>query len=467
LTDAAGSSRSPAAGARRAFVLGGGVAGLVAAFGLAERGFAVELLESRAHVGGRAFASPDRAFGTLDNGFHVMLGCYRAMRALLLRLGTEGDFQQDRSLQMSYRFADGRRAALSLSRLPVPIAMPWSLLRMNVPFGARLRALRAMSTVLLGARAHETLADWLLRRGQQGLPDAVMWRPLCRAVMNVEPEEASARGFLATLREAFMGRASSAAFWVPKKTWGELIGDPAPRALAAAGVTLTTGARVVALPRDAGSVAAIELGNGERRDVGADDVVVSALPWFALKKLVDVGGHDFGALSSSPIVTAYFELPEDATPPMDEGPVVALVDAAPFHFLLRTPGADARRFALLSGGDRSFDGQKVAEIEAIARAALQRYYPDASANAGTVRVRKEQLATFVDAPGSDALRPPPGKLPGGPHNLHVCGDWTATGFPATLEGAARSAESMLAQLATAKTSSAAQPVQSKNGARQQ
>ena len=119
--------------ARRAFVLGGGVAGLSAAFGLAERGFAVELLESRRHVGGRAFSSDDRALGHLDNGFHVMLGCYRAMRALLRRLGTEGDFQQDRSLQMAYRFADGRFTELSLSRLPVPVAMPWSLLRMNLP----------------------------------------------------------------------------------------------------------------------------------------------------------------------------------------------------------------------------------------------------------------------------------------------------------------------------------------------
>ena len=69
---------------RHAYVLGGGVAGLAAAFGLADRGFAVELIESRRQLGGRAFASHDANSGQrLDNGFHAMLGCYRGMRALL------------------------------------------------------------------------------------------------------------------------------------------------------------------------------------------------------------------------------------------------------------------------------------------------------------------------------------------------------------------------------------------------
>ena len=104
-----------------AVVVGGGVAGLVAAFGLADRGYRVTLLESRQRCGGRAFSTPDRVFDrALDNGFHVMLGCYRATRALCRRLGTEGGFQQDRTLQMRYRFVGGRATSLSLSRLPVP-----------------------------------------------------------------------------------------------------------------------------------------------------------------------------------------------------------------------------------------------------------------------------------------------------------------------------------------------------------
>lgn len=430
--------------AGRVLVLGGGVAGLTAAFGLAERGHSVELYESRQTCGGRAFSSDDKGAGRrLDNGHHVMLGCYRAMRALLRRLGTEDGFQRDRSLTMAYRFGADRRASLRLSRLPVPLAMPWALMRLGIGFGARVRAFRGMASVLFGARKEWTFADWLQRRGQLGEPDDVMWRPLCRAVMNVEPEEAGAADFLATLREAFLGRASSAAFWLPLKPWSELLGDPAPQALAAAGVALRTGARVTGLRVADDRVRSVLFGD-EVVDLGADDVVVSAMPWFALQRVLRGQpqlGAQFAEMRSAPIVTAYFTT--DAGGPPDEGPVVALVGGAPFHFLLRTPGDPVGQFALLSGGDRSFDGKSVDEIRAIARAHVERFY-GTDVSRAQISIRKEQHATFVAAPGADAMRPTPGRLPGGPHNLMVCGDWTATGLPATLEGAARSAEQLLA-----------------------
>lgn len=439
---------------RRVFVLGGGVAGMAAAFGFADRGDDVTLLESRRQCGGRAFSSDDRDTDRrLDNGFHVMLGCYRGMRGLLRRLGTEDGFQQDRRLTMCYRFSPERQTSLRLSPLPVPLAMPWALFRLGMPLGARMRAFRGMASVVFGAPPQWTFADWLQKRGQQGEPDQVMWRPLCRAVMNVEPEDASAAEFLVTLREAFMGRASSAAFWIPKRPWSALLGDPAPAAFAKAGVALRTGARVTELGFVDGRIASIGVGK-ERIPVSARDLVVSAMPWFALRKLLVASGiadAAFGALRSAPIVTAYFtmqDVADAACAPVDEGPVVALVGGAPFHFVLRTPGEPVGQFALLSGGDRSFDGKSVAEIVDIAKDQLRTYYGDgafvaALANAH-VRIRKEQHATFVAGPGSALLRPKPGRLAGGPGNLAVCGDWTATGLPATLEGAVRSVEKLLA-----------------------
>lgn len=431
---------------RRAFVLGGGVAGLTAAFGLAERGRAVRLLESRGWLGGRAFSPMDRPSGQrLDNGPHVMLGCYRAMRALLRRLGTESGFQQDRALALAYRTTEPRTLHLALPRWPVPLAMPWALSRLQVPIGARWRALLGMGRALVRVPDDWTLGDWLLRRRQAGAPDAFLWRPLCRAIMNVEPEAAAANDFLATLREAFAGRAENAAFWLAKRPWGELLGDPAGPALAAAGVEVACGARVVGMPCRDGRIVGLSLGDGQPLEVGERDLVVSALPWSALHALVPAAAVPFGTLRSSPIVSAFCEL---AQPPPtgggDDGPVIALVDGDPFHFLIRRPGDDPRRFALLSGGNRSFDGQTVATIAERARQQLRRYYPEWDLANAALRVRKEQHATFVAACGSGALRPRPGPLSGGPSNLWVCGDWTATGLPATLEGAARSAEALCA-----------------------
>jgi hypothetical protein len=158
------------------------------------------------------------------------------------------------------------------------------------------------------------------------------------------------------------------------------------------------------------------------------------------------------ALGDSPIVSAYVLTAPGLPPLVDAGPVVALVDGDPFHFVIRTPGGDPRRLGLLSGGGRSFDGQSVELIAARAVEQLRRYWPDGPWSDAVVRVRKEQLATFVAGPGSAAQRPRPGRLPGGPSNLRLCGDWTATGFPATLEGAARSAAAMLREFGRAKVS---------------
>jgi uncharacterized protein with NAD-binding domain and iron-sulfur cluster len=503
---AAAPRATPPANAPAAYVLGGGVAGLTAAFGLAERGYRTTLLESRGWLGGRAFSSFDKAAERhLDNGPHAMLGCYRSTRALLRRLGTEGLFQQDRALAMAYRAPGGRTLWLRLSRLPVPLALPLALCTFGMPWGARLRALWGMAMSLLPTAKHRTLAAWLARHRQTGAPDAHLWRPLCRAIMNVEPEQCAAADFLATLREAFTGSAARAAFWLPTRPWGEVFGDPAPQALAAAGVAVRCGARVQALELAAGAglaaaaaaartalptatttapsatsasaerspaatglargaqpaatrragdaapaVAAIGLADGERIVLRPGDVVVSALPWFALRAALPSLPEPLGRLDGSPIVSAYVTLAPTAPPLPDDGPVVALVDGAPFHFVLRTPGGDPRQCALLSGGDRSLDGQTVDAIAGRALAQLAAYVPEAALAGATVRVRKEQRATFVAAVGSDAARPAPGRLPDGPANLFVCGDWTATGLPATLEGAARSAECAVAAVGSAR-----------------
>lgn len=442
----------------RAFVLGGGVAGLHAAFLLRDQGFAVTLLESRGWLGGRAFSSHDRVLGrALDNGPHVMLGCYRAMRALLRRLGTEGDFLVPPGLRIAYRLPGGGRAALALRPWRVPLAMPAALFGLPLGWGGRLRALRGLVAALRRAPADQTLADWLRRHGQHGTPAAFFWLPLCRAVMNAEPEAVAAELFLATMREAFSGAADQAAIWIPARPWGELIDASARRELARAGVELATGARVAALHRDGAAVRALELADGTRRELADDDLVVSALPWRELAGLLGDGELPAARLQASPIVTACFEV-EDAIAVPDEGPLVILVDGAPFHFLCRTPGDPPGRFALLSGGGIGLEGMGVEAVAAAARRQLARHYPGFFVDApAIVRIRKEARATFVGSPGDLALRPAPGPLPGGPANLMACGDWTGCGLPSTLEGAARSAEALAAVAARWRVGAAARP----------
>ncbi|GDY03509.1 hypothetical protein LBMAG49_28380 [Planctomycetota bacterium] len=430
-------------GVLRAIVLGGGVAGIAAALGLRDLGLQVTLLESHGWLGGRTFSFVDRhSARRLDNGPHVMLGCYRAMRTLLRRLGTEPYFAAAQSLTVAYRTNQGQRARLALGRLPVPLSMPFALWKMPWPLRQRLAALRGLGALLRPANSEWTLAHWLQQHGQIGAPAEWLWQPLCRAIMNVEPHEASALVFQATMREAFFGSAATGAFWIPQRPWGEIVGEAAVRVLADAGIDVQLHARVSGLTVAGQRITALDLGSGRRLDIGADTEVVSALPWHALAPLLG-GSPPFAQLASAPLVSAYFAI-DDAQAPPDEGLLTALVAGEPFHFLYRTPGARRGEFALLAGGCRQLDGCKVAEIEAQARTQMARHYPEIELRSASVRISKEARATIVAAPGAAAMRPAPGRLAFGPRNLRVCGDWTAVGLPSTLEGAARSAEQLLA-----------------------
>src|ERR671936_2099449 len=103
-------------------VIGGGVAGLSAATALAEAGRRVLVLEARGELGGRATAFTDRTTGELvDNGQHVLLGCYRETFRFLRRIGAEGHVRVQPTLEVPYLDSAGRRFVLRCPRLPPPL----------------------------------------------------------------------------------------------------------------------------------------------------------------------------------------------------------------------------------------------------------------------------------------------------------------------------------------------------------
>jgi squalene-associated FAD-dependent desaturase len=439
-----------------AHVLGGGVAGLVAALELRDAGFTVQLHEARGWLGGRAF-SPDQRVRVgsdfrIDNGPHVMLGCYERTIALCERLGTaDAGFVRQNGLAVDYRDPSGEASRLALaSWLPAPLAFPPALLtHAGFSFRARCRALLGLGGVLLGAPARWSVATWLGRLAQEGLPDAWIWRPMCRAIMNAEPEHVSARLFLATLRRAFLGSAKRAAIWLPDRSWSELIGEPATAQFPRLGIRVRLRSRVTGLRRDGARVAALALGGSVEApektiEVRPGDIVVSALPWHSLARLVpdhDVVSAAATELAGSPIVSVWFELdPERLDPSFDPAPLTALIGGGPFHFVCRRPSDPPHRFALLNGGGHGLPGTDVERWSEAAKRQLAVCFPECSPEVidrAPTRVTKENRATIVAGPNTDRFRPRPGALEGF-CNLWVCGDWTATGLPSTLEGAADS-----------------------------
>src|SRR5262249_57044433 len=117
-------------------VIGAGVAGLAAASALAERGKRVIVLEARGEPGGRATAFRDRGTGELvDNGQHVLFGCYHETFRFLRRVGAESHVALQPALEVPYLDEAGRRSVLRCPPWPSPLhllggvlgwdALPW------------------------------------------------------------------------------------------------------------------------------------------------------------------------------------------------------------------------------------------------------------------------------------------------------------------------------------------------------
>lgn len=424
--------------ARRGIVLGGGVAGIVAAFELRDRGFDVSLCERHRGLGGRAFTLPDREEEpAIDNGPHVILGCYDAFRALLRRIGSEHHLARSSRLRLAYRDATGFASSLRLLPGPVPITFPAALMLLGgLGVGGRLRALHGLVASARIPEDGSSFGQWLERKLQQGAPRRYLWDPMCRAILNAEAEDVDAALMLGTLKQAFGGSGARAAIWIPRKPWSEIIGAPALARLREERVDVQFGKRVESIEVGAEAIAALQFADGTSQAIEPDDVVVSTLPWHAFARLLP-GVTDAPRLEGMPMVNIAFWCDADPGLPLD--PLIALVDGHPFHFFSRRVGEPAGRFALISGGAPGLDGLSTEAITALARAQLGRHFPEARLGDNLrSRVTKEARATLLPRPGELALRPEPGAVPG-IANLRIAGDWTRTGLPSTLEGAARSA----------------------------
>ncbi len=447
-------------------VVGAGFAGLSAAVRLTRRGARVIVLEARSRLGGRATAFADRETGELvDNGQHVLLGCYTETFAFLDDIGASANLRREPTLSVTMIDRAGRRSRLVCPPLPPPLhlvagvfdwtALGWrdrlSILRMATPLRLARRELRPGAR-RISASPGETVESWLVRNGQTARLRELLWDPLALAALNQPPDRAAAPPFARVLAEMFGSDPQAAAIALPAKPLDRMYAEPAREYIERHGGTVRTGARAtLRIERDA--VVSIEAA-GERWTPGA---VISAVPWFALSDLVDLASLDGApqsaltetldrarAMESSPIVTInlWFDRPV-----MDDLFVGLPGRAMQWVFEKRLVfGAEASYLSLVSSGASPLVHLTNHELIARAHEELLDAMPAIRAAAlQRATVVREPRATFSLAPGQP--RRPPTATP--VRGLYLAGDWIDTGLPATIESAVRSghraAEAVLAQ----------------------
>jgi zeta-carotene desaturase len=421
---------------QRSIVVGGGVAGIAAAWRLAKAGHQVTLVESRHALGGRARSFPDpvEKGRLVDSCQHVVMGCCSSLLALLRQMGLSGLLRPHPVIH--FLSHGGRRSRFEASRLPPPGHLAWALAGLH-HLGVADKAGIAASIASLAVRGTgtaPTFGEWLARRGQGARVVRDFWDLVIVSALNQPSAGACPRLARKVFIDGFLAARDSHELRLPIIPLEDLFHRHMGERLAGAGVRILTATDCKTLLPGRGRVTGIALRDGARLEA---ETVVLAVPWERLPALL--AGLPGGAvrcrgesLRRAGIAAVHLWFDRRVLPTAH----AALVGATA-QWLFRHPLADAGDGylqAVVSGIDETNH-----DAESLANAVIGdigRFCP-ASRRARLIKskVVRENLATFRVPPGVENDRPRPGIVfPG----LAIAGDWTGTGWPATMEGACRS-----------------------------
>lgn len=408
----------------RVVVVGAGVAGLSCATMLAERGFRVTIIEARGQAGGRTFSFPDPHTGEeIDNGQHILMGCYTSTLAWMASLGTRHQihipedpigFVQDRAVLFEWR----------LGHLPAPWHAVMGILQFRaLTWRERLNALM-VGRRLNGARDEETAASWLARIGQAGRVMNFLWKPLCLAAMNEDPSTASARLFSKVLRLMLFERRHFSDILIPSTGLSKLMIEPALRQITQARGTVHFGKKIKRIQTEGEEVRCVVSADGK---AWSGDYFVLAAPPGPLSRID--GMPAIGAGPSSAIVSCYVWLDDPVAYEILPNEMTACVES-PIHWVFRKSD---RLVQLTTSAAGALAAMSVTTAARMLTDEFIRLFPMAGNRIVRTQLLKERNATTLT--GGLMTRP---RTATRWRNAFLAGDWIDTGLPCTIESAVRS-----------------------------
>lgn len=407
-------------------ILGGGLAGLAAAAALGGAGYEVDVLESRPFVGGRATSYDLPGGETIDNCQHILLRCCVNLLDFYNRLSVGGAVEFHR--EFFFIEPGGRVSTLRAGLLPAPLHFTESF--------ARLRFLSladkiAVGRALLAIRSQRlkrqdldriTMLEWL--HEQRQTPNAIerFWRQVLVSAINEELDRMAACHGFQVFWLGFLASSDSYQMGIPAVRLGELYS--AERWERYRNVRLHLRTPVERVEMKDGAVDRVVAGGTEWRA----DAYISALPFERVKPLIPSVAPE-GAWEHAPITGIHLWFDR----PVTELPHGTLLDRTIQWFFNKDGG---RYLQLVVSASRSLTEKTRKEVIDLAVKELGEFLPAVrQATLTQAHVVKEMRATFSASTAIERQRPVSKTAI---QNLFLAGDWTRSGWPATMEGAVRS-----------------------------
>jgi len=419
---------------RSVIIVGGGWSGLSAAVNLLKAGYQISLFESAKQLGGRARCV---AFGKhrVDNGQHLLLGAYTQTLSVMETCGVDlHSALLRKTLNLLVIDKNKQEFNLKLGSLPAPLNILAAFLSLdNISLAARIRTCGFLIKLRLCnfKLKHDISVESLLRHQPKQLIQQ-FWEPLCLAALNTSIKDSSAQIFLNVIKDSFTQGSDASDFLIPKVDLANLFVHPAMQYIDKQGGNILLGKKIVKILADKESPSVVD---PDGNIYSADHIIIAGSPssTVALLKnsdLLESHQHLLEQFEYEPICTIYLQYSHDISLPQ---PMIGLSNCTGQWIFDRNFCNQAGLMAVVisaSGPHMQLDKMTLAQIISDELSELFGW-PDAD----KALVIREKRATFKSSVNISASRPNNATSDA---RIWLCGDYTASRYPATLEAAVHS-----------------------------
>ena len=414
---------------KRCLIIGGGLSGLTAASILSSKNINVTLIESSPKLGGRTYSFTDKDTKTeIDNGQHIMMGCYKETLALLNLIGAQNNFDYQKNLYL--KFIDRNRnqfqikASTSFYPFNLLLAIQnYDALGLNDKLTFILFLLK-LPFVSKNSLKNISVKQWLEKENQSFNTINSFWEILCVGALNTNSKKASALIFYEILKQIFFNGNFATTIILPKYGLNESIINPAASFIENNGGTIIPSENIKEVIIKNQKIVAIK---SEKNLYENFDFIISAIPLYALERIIpkEIINIDL-ELEYSTILNIHIWLNKNYLLEKYYG----LLNS-PLHWIFVK-----KEHINIVVSDADYLAEKSKEeIFSFVMEELLQYTTIASKDIKQYKIIKEKRATFIPTINSLGKRP---NSRTSIKNLFLAGDWTNTGLPSTIEGAVKS-----------------------------